>query len=197
VYTIHGAQPDVQLRSILDRYVARPSDALRPEALRAYQEGDKGKAFDIFAQAYHADPANTRIVIDHAKLLILDNQFEAVLKLLTTLPRAVQDMPEIALLSAHAQFMHVAANAPLKEILIRQINVHPEDMEARYQLSALLLIEDDYEGAMEQLLEIVRRDRTYKMDAGRKGLLAVFTILGENHDLVARYRSLLYQALQP
>lgn len=67
--------------------------------------------------------------------------------------------------------------------------------EARYQLSALELVEEDYEGAMEQLLEIMRRDRGFRDDVGRNGLLAIFGILSNKGPLVERYRSLLMDHL--
>jgi putative thioredoxin len=68
-------------------------------------------------------------------------------------------------------------------------------MVARYQLSAVKLMHNDYAGATEQLLEIVRRDRSFSEDAGRKGLIAVFNMLGNEDERVARYRSLLTEAL--
>ena len=49
--------------------------------------------------------------------------------------------------------------------------------------------------ALEQLLEIVRRDRGYGNDLGRKSMIALFNMLGE-HPLVARYRMLLAEALR-
>ena len=67
--------------------------------------------------------------------------------------------------------------------------------EARYQLSALKLVEDDYEGAMGQLLEIMRRDRGFRDDVGRNGLLAIFGILSNKGPLVERYRSPLMDHL--
>lgn len=67
--------------------------------------------------------------------------------------------------------------------------------EARYQLSALELVEEDYEGAMEQLLEIMRRDRGFRDDVGRNSLLAIFGILSNKGPLVERYRSLLMDHL--
>jgi len=48
---------------------------------------------------------------------------------------------------------------------------------------------------MDQLLEIVRCDRTYNDDAGRKGLLKIFELLGQNHELVTQYRRKLAQQL--
>ncbi len=68
-------------------------------------------------------------------------------------------------------------------------------MQARAQLGALRIIAQDYEGALQQLLEIVRRDRNFGDDGGRKQMLAVFDILGGKGALVTRYRNLLSTAL--
>jgi putative thioredoxin len=47
---------------------------------------------------------------------------------------------------------------------------------------------------MDQLLEIVRRDRSFGDDIGRKTLLSVFALLGGD-ERVSRYRRLLASAL--
>ena len=67
----------------------------------------------------------------------------------------------------------------------------PDDNEARYLASAVKIWRDDYEGALEQLLEIVRRDDNFREQAGRNSLLAIFAILGEEDERVRRYRILL------
>ena len=45
------------------------------------------------------------------------------------------------------------------------------------------------------MLEIVRADRKFGDDAGRKTMLAVFNLLGNGHDLVGTYRRSLASAL--
>jgi putative thioredoxin len=53
-----------------------------------------------------------------------------------------------------------------------------------------MLTQDEYEMAMMQLLEIIRRDNA-RHQASRDGLLAIFDLLGENDERVQRYRTLL------
>lgn len=48
---------------------------------------------------------------------------------------------------------------------------------------------------MQQLLEIVRRDRGFRHDAGRAGLHALFELLGDDDERVPRYRALLQAAM--
>ena len=102
--------------------------------------------------------------------------------------------PFSALLT-HLAFIQTAQQAPGIVELEQTIADQPGNLEARYQLSAVKLVADNYAGAMEQLLEITRRDRAFREDIGRRGLLAIFNILGNEHELVSRYRSLLIGVL--
>ncbi|MFH0343881.1 MAG: tetratricopeptide repeat protein, partial [Chromatiales bacterium] len=65
----------------------------------------------------------------------------------------------------------------------------------RYQLSARLIMGGRFEPALEQLMEIIRRDRKYRDDGARKAIVDVFTLLGAQDPLVRRYRALMSSAL--
>jgi putative thioredoxin len=56
------------------------------------------------------------------------------------------------------------------------------------QLANLHVQAQRYEPALDQLLEIIRRDRKWNQEAGRKTMLALFDLLGGKGDLVNRYR---------
>ena len=71
----------------------------------------------------------------------------------------------------------------------------PENYEARRQLSTLLFLEADIDGAMTEALEIVKSGREKDRDAGREALLKMFEALGNANEHVVRYRRLLAQAL--
>ena len=69
-----------------------------------------------------------------------------------------------------------------------RLDADEDDHEARFQLALRKVVEQDYDAAMELLLELMRRDRSYDDDAGRRGLLQVFELLGDD-PRVSRYRS--------
>jgi putative thioredoxin len=75
------------------------------------------------------------------------------------------------------------------------VEAHPEDLDARLKLAKLDVAAKRYEPALEQLLEIIRRDRKWNDEAGRRTMLAVFDLLGSNAELVSKYRRLLASAL--
>ncbi len=195
VDTIHGAQPDAEFRSLIERHVARESDATHFQAIREYHAGNVERALSLLAQAAMADPQNLRIPADLAKLLILERKVIQAQDLLDALPPEAKADPQIAVLYAHLDFIRTAAEAPPQELLEQDIRANPQNVGARYQLSALKLVQDDFGGAMDELVEILRHDRGYRDGAARKGLLAVFQLLGNEGELVARYRGLALDAL--
>ena len=64
----------------------------------------------------------------------------------------------------------------------------PEDCAARYTLAARAALDGDFDTALEQFLEVMRRDRGFEDDAGRRGLVAIFNILGPDDPQVQEYR---------
>lgn len=112
--------------------------------------------------------------------------------LLQALPPEVRgELPELRQLAAHVSILRTAREAPPATELEQAIAANPDNLEARYQLCAVHLVANDYDAAMQQLLEIARRDRGFHHDAGRAGLHAVFELLGDDDERVLRYRALL------
>jgi putative thioredoxin len=192
---VHGAESEQSLRAFIDKHIARPSDRLLALALGRYQQGDTAAALALLAEAALDDPDNARLPLTQAKLLLREQRHADVQALIDALPKASQDQAEFANLYAHAGFLAAAGDAPAAEQLQARIAQDGGDLIARYQLSALALLNDAYEPALEQLLEIVRRDRGFMNDIGRRGMTAIFALLGREHELSQRYRVLLNNVL--
>lgn len=189
VEDIMGAQPESVLRDLIDRYCERPADRLRSQATVAYLNGNIEQAIALLEQANEMEPSYYQIQLDLAKILIEAKRIEEAQQLLKNLPVNVQMEPEVNELIAHLTFVAVADKAPTVAILEQSLATNPNDHQARYQLSAHQVLAGDPEAALEHLLELMRRDRRFRDDAGRKGLVAVFTLLGNQGPIVSRYRS--------
>lgn len=195
VDTLHGAESETVLREFISKHLSREADGKYASALHAYQRGDLDQAVIQAAEAALAAPDEPRLAIDLVKLLMLQQRYTQADELMKSLPREVRQHPEIRDLSVHVGFIRAAADAPPVAALERAIADNPDDLEARYRLCAIKMTQDDYTAAMEQLLEIVRRDRGFRDEAGRNGLLAIFNLLGEDDERVRRYRALLDRTL--
>jgi putative thioredoxin len=190
VDTLRGAESEPVLREFVTRHVAREADAKYTSAILAYQRGDLDQAVTQAAEAALAEPDNPHLALDLVKLLILQRRYAQADGLLESLPAETRELPEVRHLSAHVNLIRSAHDAPPPETLMKAIDTDPDDLEARYRLGAVMLTQDEYEMAMTQLLEIIRRDNAHHQ-ASRDGLLAIFDLLGENDERVQRYRTLL------
>ena len=190
-----GAQPEGVIRALLERHVERPSDRAREAARAALARGDARQAEALLRQALAADPDNDRLPPDLAGLLIETGRFDEADEILAELPAARALDEDIAVLRARIKYGRLAAQAPPEERLRQTIAAEPGDCEARYRLAARLIMEHSFEAALEQLLEIVRRDRAYGDDAARKAMLEVFALMGGEGPVVKRYRTLLSSLL--
>jgi putative thioredoxin len=195
-HAIHGAESEAEFRRAIDKFVARPSGSAQVVLGAFRQQGGVEQACSLLAKAALDDPDNFQIPVDLAKLLLLKGDYAQAEHLLLALPEEVRADTEIITLLTHAGFMRIAQDAPDIEILERDVVADPNNSLARYQLSAVKLVGDDCAGAMEQLLEIVRRDRIFRDDAGRNGLIAIFNMVGSEHELVGHYRALLTEVLR-
>jgi putative thioredoxin len=195
VEEILGAQTETTLRSLLDPHIERDSDKQRLAALEAHRQGRTEEALAMLRKAQEADPENSRVQFALVGLYLDAGQLAEAESLLEALPWAVREEPEAHKLSALLDFSRIAQDAaPIAE-LERQLGEHPGDSQARYRLAARYVLDGRSQEAMEELLYIIRNDRAFGDDAARKGLLAVFGLLGDEDELVKTYRRKLSAAM--
>jgi putative thioredoxin len=149
----------------------------------------------LIARARDADPQNPRVRLAEAGVEVGAGNFTAAQALLDALPMELVDDPEVTMLRGQILFAGMQANSPPESELITRLAADESDSDARYRLAAHLVARGDYEGALEQLLDLMTKDRSFEDDAGRKGMLAVFAMLGGDGELVTRYRGKMLNAL--
>ncbi|MCU0811803.1 MAG: co-chaperone YbbN [Thiobacillaceae bacterium] len=185
-----GAIPEGEVRAFLDRLIPSPAEEVRAQAAEKRMAGDLSAALQLLADASRLDPGHLGVRLDAAEIMLDLNEADEASRLLASV-RDDAD-PRVAQLKARLQFLGASgADAPG---LQARIAADENDLEARLELAKLWVAASNYEPAMEQLLEIVRRDRGFEDDIGRRTLLDVFNLLGGG-ELVSKYRRLLASAL--
>lgn len=195
VEEILGAQTESTLRALLDRYVARESDGMRDQAAQLAAAGDVDAALALLRTAVNNDPDNPRAQLDLLRTAMEAGLVAEAEQTLENMPRDIRDSAEVRRYAALLNFAKRIGGAPERAVLEQRVAQDANDLEARDQLAARLALAGDAEGALEQYLEIMRRDRRYGDEAGRKGLLAMFELLGNSGPLVNRYRSQMFTLL--
>lgn len=190
-----GTLPEDQIREFINKHLEQTDTSPLQQAIDSYQQGEKELALDKMQEILIAEPQNPMVRIEFANMLMREKRFDDARELLDSL--SADDKKEPAALALFTQLESISAviDAPDIEELIETIKQEPGNCLAREQLSAHYKLRGDYVAAMDQLLEIVRRDRSYNDDAGRTELLKMFEMLGSNHELVVQYRRKLAQTL--
>lgn len=190
-----GALPEAQVREFLDRHLPRAGDGLLAQAQGMIAAGKLEQAANLIDRARVEDPANTRLALAEAQLAVAGGDLAGANDLLARLPLELATDPEVAALRGQLVFAGVLDGAPAPAVLKARLGANANDSEARYQLAAHQVLAGDFESALEGLLVLVRRDRAYGDDAGRKGMIAIFDLLGGQGELVSRYRAKMMTAL--
>jgi putative thioredoxin len=191
-----GAQPESAVRQFLARIVPSPVDELRDEALAAYaQRRDIDAALEILARAEALDPKNEHVHIDRAALLVDAGRGEEARKVIAALTPLIRMDERVSALEAKLDLAQGAADAPSEAGLRQRIEKNADDLDARLSLAHTCVARAEYREALEQLLEIVRRDRSFGDDAARKTMLKVFELLGNQGEVVSEFRRRLASAM--
>ena len=191
-----GAQPESAVRQFLDRIVPSPIDELRDEALDVYaQTHDVDRALEILGRAEKLDPKSEDVRIDRAALLADAGRADEARKAIETLTPLARMDERVSAVEAKLDLAQGAAEAPAEDVLASRIAQDGNDLEARLNLAHLQVGRGRHREALEQLLEIVRRDRGFGDDAARKTMLKVFELLGNQGELVGEYRRKLASAM--
>ncbi len=178
-----GALPESQIRGFIERLIGPlegGAAALLAEAEEAAAKGDAAGAADIYAEILAEDPAETKAIGGLAKLQIATGQLAQARALLETAPAPAPGKEDLAVAAAWAalrlaeQASNVGEFAPLEQA----VAANPDDHKARFDLAVALSAKGDREGAADQLLEIIRRDRKWNDEAARKQLLQLFEAWG-------------------
>ncbi len=195
-----GALPEAQIREFLERLIPSPAEPLRQEALVLAAAGNLAAARSKLAEAINLDPKNDTAYLDFIQLSLDLGSPEAIAEakeLLEVVADRVRDQDRAAALKARLEMTQSASGVDVPALRAR-LDKDANDHDARLQLANALALRQDYAAALEQLLEIVRRDRKWNDEAGRKGMLKLFTLLSSQpqyDDLVRSYRIALARTL--
>jgi putative thioredoxin len=188
-----GAQPESAVREFIDGLLPTAEDLLREEARALAGQGDLEGALALLERAAGSQRHDDHVLADLASVLLALGRVEEARAAAARMgPLASQD-PEIGALLAQLQF----ADAGTEDMatLRKRVEAEPANLDARLQLAKREVAAKNYAAALDQLLEIIRRDRKWNNEAGRKTMLSVFDLLGSGSELVSKYRRLLAAAL--
>lgn len=151
-------------------------------------EGAASDAAQTFAAILEEEPENPRAVAGLARAFAAAGQLEQALSTLDGAPEAIKSDPAITAARAQIELAMQAEGAGETDELRAKVDANPDDHEARMDLATALLAANDPEGAIDELLELFRRDREWNDAAAKTQLFKIFDSLGEKDPVALKGR---------
>ena len=191
-----GALPESAIRDFLAAALPSPAAPLVAAAKALLAAGDPDAALARLDDAQAIDAQDEDLLLTRIEALLAVRRAadaNALVAQIEASRRSVRDERRLAGLKARTAFAGDAGTD--LAALARQAAAAPADCAAKLAYARALAGAGDYERALAELLAIVRTDRKFGDDIGRKTMLAVFAALPGDSDLVRRYRRELAGAL--
>jgi len=185
VDAFQGALPEGELRQFLARHGIEPQAAAAAPDVAAPL--DPHAEVLRLRQAVEAEPDKDELKLDLALALLRTGAAAEAERLLDALPANLATDDRTVRARARLGFAALLKDAPPVQVLEQAIAANPDDLKARHLLAVHHLVGGDAATGLEQLLEMLRRNREFEDGLPRKALIDAFRVV-EDEDLVGQYR---------
>lgn len=181
-----GALPESQLREFLAHHGIVPGGANDAPAAEAAPADPHAEVLRL-RKAVEAEPDKPEHQLDLALALLAVGHAHEAEQLLDALPANLAADDRAVKARARLAFAAQLRDAPPPEVLETAIARDPADLRARYLLGVHRLVGGASEAALDEFIEMLRRDRAFEDGLAKKTLIDAFRVI-EDEDLVGRYR---------
>ncbi len=180
-----GALPEGQVTAFLDKHLPAENELLalaeEEEALEALADGDAETALVKLQHAVDTDPNNDEARFDLVKLLLqqgLEDEAKVAFAPVIAKSATVRKLDALnQWIKALDSIAHFSSAESAGAEFSSKIVANKRDFEARFGLAQLHMTEQRWTDAMDELLEILMRDKTWNSDLARKTYVAVLDII--------------------
>jgi putative thioredoxin len=203
-----GALPDSQIKSFVAKVAElggaelgpSPIDEAVEQADQALEAGDHGTASAVYNQVLAHEADNLPALAGLTRALTAAGELKRAREVIARVPADKKSDPALAPLLAKATAaLELAEQAQgaagqLGELQAK-VAADPNDHQARHDLALALYAAGEQERALDELLEIVQRNRAWNEEAARRQLVKFFDALGPAHPLTLSARRRLSSLL--
>jgi len=203
VDAFQGAVPESQIKQVVDQLAKlgggeagpSPIDDAMAQANAALDQGDAAVAAQIFGEILRHEPETLEAIAGLAKCYVMGDRVEEAKALLANLTAEQARDQTIVSVKAMIELAEQGIDVARLPTLSAQVESNPDDHQARFDLAMVLYASGQQEGAMDALLEIIRRDREWNEEGARKQLVQFFEALGPTDPLTISTRRKLSSIL--
>ena len=178
-----GALPDAEVRKFLDKHVPSESEMAAADELAEAEEllaeGDTDTAIDRLQAAVAMDPANDTARYDYLRALLEAGRVEDARTAYAPVAGSIVPDPRLAAVGHWIAAMEAAAGARPRDTLAAALATNKRDFDARFELAQTLFAAGEFTPAMDELLEILMRDKAWKEELARKTYVAILQVMSK------------------
>ena len=183
-----GAQGPAELDAFIKRItIEGDEDDGMDEAIEAAEQmleaGEAHDAAETFTAIIGEEEGNTKALSGLVRAYLALGEPSRAREVLALVPEGAKDDPLIAAARAQIELSEAAAEAGEVDELSAALEANPDDHDARFNLAIALAAKGDVEAAIEQLLELFKRDREWNDAAAKNQLLKIIDSLGPQSEL--------------
>lgn len=182
-----GAMPEGQLREFLTQHGVVPAEAAAVEEEIQALPLDPQAEVAALREAISAEPDKAELKLDLALALLKIGATGEAGPLLDGLPANLATDDRAIRARARLDFAAALQDAPAADVLAARVQADGNDLEARHLLGIQHLLAGEDEAALEQFIEMLRIERSFRDNLPKKSLIDAFRVI-EDEDLVGRYR---------
>lgn len=188
VDVMHGAESERSIRHLLAKHLPRESDTLLVESVKLYNDNKPQQAIDELKKLQLTDPENPRITTSIIKLMYRESLFEEMEQFLQCQSATVKNNEEMIGLLTHSMLQRAAQKVASIDTLNAQILADEQNLDLLYQLVAMDALNNHTTDALDQLLNMLKIDVTYKNNLIAKTMVLLINTLGSQSDEAKNYR---------
>jgi putative thioredoxin len=178
-----GALPEAQVREFLDRHVPSAEEVAADEDVAAAEEllaeGDADSALERLQEAVAIDPANDVARYDYLRALLTVGRVDDARRAFDPVASKVMLDARLAAAGHWLAACEKAASARSPEQLAAAIAASKRDFDARFELAQTHFAAQRFTQAMDELLEIVMRDKAWNGELARKTYVAILELMSK------------------
>lgn len=177
-----GVQPEGTIRTFIDRLIEGGAEddlgSVLAEAEQALEEGDAQTAAEIFAAVLQEHKQNATALAGLARCYLLTGDVVRAEQMIGLVPPDEQNIAAVERVRAALELARKAGPDDNRATLEARLATNADDHQARYDLAVALAARGQKMEAVDHLLTLVGRNRSWNEEAARKQLVQLFEAWG-------------------
>jgi putative thioredoxin len=189
---LEGPQEEATLREMIEQLTMSSVERIREQIKIYLAQGQRAEAIELLQQVISEEPHNHALQTELSDLLIMENRIDEAKLILASLPT---DAEGISKPQNRVAFIELANELPPLAELLTAREANEDDLQLQYDTAVRLIADDQIEAALEGLLVMLKKDKSFDDELARKTMIKVFELLGKGDAIATSYRRKMFTFL--